>query len=208
MFVVATSIFLNGCVSTLLLNKQPPQILGVKQKLSKIEAFPDEYVFCDMQKGAWRCPDVSPKTLLSENVEKQISHAKLSDESETFALKSELTKHFDYSDIAGEPLGKVHFPFDSHLLTDHSKDALSYLLPKLIGKPVLLFGFTDNVGIELYNDDLAFNRAKSVKKFLVENGILESEIHVEGNGICCYLVPNGTDEQRKINRRVEVYLAD
>lgn len=161
-----------------------------------------------MQKGAWRCPDVSPKTPVSENSEKLISHAKSGDDPEAFASSSDLNKHFDYSDIVGEPLGKAHFAFDSYFLTDYSKGILSDLLPKLTGKPILLFGFTDNVGTELYNDDLALNRAKSVKKFLVKNGIPESEIHVEGNGICCYLVPNGTDEQRRINRRVEVYFAD
>lgn len=210
MFVVVTLILLNACASTQLPHKQTPEILGVKQKLSKSNVFPDEYIFCDMQQGAWKCPDVSPKTRLKDG---QISHAKSDSanelaEAEGFASASDLQKNFSYSDIVGEPLGKAHFAFDSYFLTDYSKGILSNLVPKLTGRPVLLFGFTDNIGTELYNDELALNRANSVKEFLIENGIPESEIHVEGNGVCCYLVPNGTDEQRRINRRVEVYFAD
>lgn len=211
MFVVVTLILLSGCATQTLPNKEPPQILGVKQKLSKSKAFPDEFVFCDLEKGAWRCPEVTEKTPIdsdSSSSDGQISHAKSGDDPEAFASSSDLKKHFDYSDIVGEPLAKAHFAFDSYYLTDYSKGIISRLLPKLTGKPVLLFGFTDSVGTELYNDELALNRANSVKAFLVQNGIPESEIHVEGNGICCYLVPNGTDEQRRINRRVEFYFAD
>jgi outer membrane protein OmpA-like peptidoglycan-associated protein len=210
MFVIVTLILLNACASTQLPHKQTPEILGVKQKLSKSDVFPDEYIFCDMQQGAWKCPDVSPKTRIKDN---HISHAKsdsVSEQSEAegFASASDLQKNFNYSDIVGERLGKTHFAFNSYFLTDDSKDILSNLVPKLTGRPMLLLGFTDNIGTELYNDELAFNRANSVKEFLIENGIPESEIHVEGNGVCCYLVPNGTDEQRRINRRVEVYFAD
>lgn len=208
MFVVVTLILLNACASTQLPHKQAPEILGVKQKLSKSDVFPDEYIFCDMHQGAWKCPDVSPKTRIKAD---QISHAKsgsVKAQAKYFTSDSDLQKNFSYSDIVGKPLGKAHFAFDSYFLTDYSKGILFNLVPKLTGRPVLLFGFTDNIGTELYNDELALNRANSVKEFLIQNGIPESEIHVEGNGVCCYLVPNGTDKQRRINRRVEVYFAD
>ncbi len=196
---------MSGCASNPLPNRQAPSILGVNQNHSKSDVFPEEYVFCDIEKGAWRCPQVSAKTAITRDV--------VADESESleaidYTSVTDLDKNFTYSDLVGEPLGKAHFAFDSHYLTEYSRGILRNLLPKLIGKPVLLLGFTDNIGTELYNDDLAFNRAKAVKQFFVDNGKSGDEIHIEGNGQCCFLVPNGTDDQRQINRRVEIYYAD
>lgn len=192
-------------------NKEPPQILGIKQELSKSDAFLDEFVFCDLGKGAWRCPEITektPKGYKPSTQDNQIPYAKSDYGSEAFASKSDLIKHFDYGDFIGEPLAKSHFAFDSYFLTVDNKDIILGLIDTLTSKPVVLLGFTDNIGTELYNDELALKRAMSVKDFLVHNGIPESSVHVEGSGTCCYLVPNGTDEERRINRRVEFYFVD
>jgi len=189
----------------LLPNKQQPEILGVNQKLSKTDVFPDEYVFCDIQKGAWRCPQITSKTPVTN---KNILLEKSKQTFSGYSSKNDISKNFNYSDLVGESLGKIHFAFNKYNLTGQNINTLSDLLPKLSGKPLLLFGYTDNIGTELYNDELALNRAKSVRQFLIDRGKPASEIHIEANGICCYLVPNGTEEQRRINRRVEVYFAD
>lgn len=211
MFGAVTLLLLSACATQQLPNKERPYILGVTQKSSENAALPDEFVFCDRQKGAWRCPKVTEKTPIEPNLfnpDGQHSQRKAAETAEAFTSPSDLKKHFNYSDIVGEPLTQVHFNVASYSLTDDSKGIISGVLSKLTGKPVLVFGFTDNAGTELYNDVLALNRAESVKKFLVQNGIPAAEIHVEGNGICCFLVPNATDEQRVINRRVEIYFAE
>ena len=53
------------------------------------------------------------------------------------------------------------------------------------------------------NYELSLERVKSVKQFLVEKGIEESRLKETGFGGTKPLVGYGTDDERKVNRRVE-----
>ena len=77
---------------------------------------------------------------------------------------------------------------------------------------ILIYGFADVRGSDLYNQILSYNRAKTVKHYLQENGIKSSQIKfIKGKGEK-FLVNNCTedsscsDAEHEKNRRVELML--
>ena len=64
-------------------------------------------------------------------------------------------------------------------------------------------GHTDNLGSSDYNLDLSIRRAKSVQKFLVEQGVSEKQLESEGRGETQPVATNETSLGRGKNRRVE-----
>lgn len=209
-YIVVMCGLLNACSNTFLTKesvelqkKGQPNFLDVKQSFSHEAESNQEYVLCDVEKGAWKCPSYPEKKKLLP-----ISNQLVEQRKKHFSNRDEVEKSFGVEGLVGDGLGVVHFDFDSYGL---GRKEISYLLSevyqKINGRSVLLFGYTDNVGSEQYNDKLALRRAVAVKEFLVERGIPENLISVKGSGACCYLVPNGTEQQRRINRRTEIYLA-
>lgn len=65
-------------------------------------------------------------------------------------------------------------------------------------------GHTDNVGDEGGNQVLSFERAESVKRWLVEKGLDGSTIIAFGRGDAAPIAPNGVGKARAQNRRVEI----
>jgi outer membrane protein OmpA-like peptidoglycan-associated protein len=66
-------------------------------------------------------------------------------------------------------------------------------------------GFTDSTGSYSYNYQLSQRRAQAVANVIKSYGVA-NRIYVKG---CSYnkpLVPNKTEAQRALNRRVEIYL--
>lgn len=62
-FIGAISVLLAaGCTTLNLPNRELPHELGVKQVPGRDESHPAEYVFCDINGGAWACETVTPKT--------------------------------------------------------------------------------------------------------------------------------------------------
>jgi len=64
-------------------------------------------------------------------------------------------------------------------------------------------GHTDNVGNEAGNKSLSENRAKAVQSYLISLGIKKDRLQIKGFGETTPLVPNDTENNRQINRRVE-----
>ena len=83
-------------------------------------------------------------------------------------------------------------------------DNLKSLLVNEIEIRIEIAGHTDNNGSELANQLLSENRAKSVKSYLVKNGIEESRIKCVGYGKKQPIANNSTKEGRKKNRRIEI----
>ncbi|AZV47048.1 thrombospondin [Nautilia sp. PV-1] len=66
-------------------------------------------------------------------------------------------------------------------------------------------GYTDNIGSAEYNLKLSQKRAEAVKKILVNvYGINPQRIVAKGYGEAYPLVPNTTETNRALNRRVEI----
>lgn len=68
---------------------------------------------------------------------------------------------------------------------------------------IKLEGHTDVVGDAAANLQLSKDRVNEVKKYLVNKGIKAERITTEGYGSTKPIVAKGTDEERKVNRRVE-----
>ena len=66
-------------------------------------------------------------------------------------------------------------------------------------------GFTDSKGSYAYNQKLSSSRALSVANTLKSQG-LQNNIYTKGCSFNKPLVPNKSDAQRALNRRVEIYL--
>lgn len=74
------------------------------------------------------------------------------------------------------------------------------------GKPIIIEGHTDAQGPEGFNKTLSMQRAQSVKKFLVENGLSPDRIQTIGRGENEPIATNQTPEGRANNRRVEIVI--
>ena len=76
------------------------------------------------------------------------------------------------------------------------------------GKVLVVEGHTDSIGSEAANQKLSQERAESVRRFMISEGIDESKIEAVGKGESSPLVPNDTAERRANNRRVEIVVRD
>lgn len=69
---------------------------------------------------------------------------------------------------------------------------------------ILVVGHTDSKGSEEYNQSLSERRAQSAADFLLQQGLSEARIQIEGRGETEPIATNDTAEGRQENRRVEV----
>lgn len=102
------------------------------------------------------------------------------------------------------------FAFDNASLTPEAQAyfddfvGLMQMNPKLQLKVI---GHTDNVGKERVNLKVSLARAKSVKDYLVAQGVGKNRITVAGVGASEPMVPNNTAANRAKNRRVELIVS-
>ncbi|MBQ3672946.1 MAG: OmpA family protein [Paludibacteraceae bacterium] len=104
-------------------------------------------------------------------------------------------------------LRNIQFAYDSHELTYESDKELEQLLALLRMNPTMrieLSAHTDDRGNDKYNDRLSTLRGEAVLQWLAEKGIDTSRIKTVGYGKRKPLVPNTSDENRALNRRVEI----
>jgi len=197
-------------------HRTPPAELGVKQQRQTEPTTPGEFIFCSPTGGAWPCQGATQKTL-SADAGKKIdlsgsSQRGVSGSSVNTAVKDALSKITpSFKVLPGEkeipnspPLAVVEFDFDSSKLRADAKLKLIDALPLLKGKKLEIHGYTDNVGGKPYNNKLGQKRADAVLLF-IKSGEVADSMSAYGHGLCCYKVPNDTEEQRATNRRVEVY---
>lgn len=69
-----------------------------------------------------------------------------------------------------------------------------------------IHGHTDNVGSDSFNQNLSANRANSVKKVFLNNGIPEHQIEVFAYGSSKNTFNNDTEHNRYANRKVEIVI--
>ena len=68
-------------------------------------------------------------------------------------------------------------------------------------------GYTDNIGSEQSNLSLSYERAKAVADFLIKEKIPKNSIKFKGLGSKNPIKPNDTEDNRLINRRVEIKIS-
>ncbi|MCU0469055.1 MAG: OmpA family protein [Arcicella sp.] len=132
--------------------------------------------------------------------------------------------NFDFSDKIGadkildiplEPIKKDSKEILNNIFFDTAKwdlkpestvelDKLVALLKNNPSLPIEISGHTDDVGKDNDNLILSQKRAKSVADFLIQKGINPTNIKAEGYGKTRPYLPNNSDENRKLNRRIEV----
>ncbi len=109
---------------------------------------------------------------------------------------------------------KIEFDYDSSVLK-----ASSYHLLKEVGvaltskalrhKKIMINGHTDSDGSDRYNLRLSFDRAESVKAYLVSRfNISEDRLDIRGFGEELPIKPNTSGYNKQINRRVEFEIAE
>ena len=100
----------------------------------------------------------------------------------------------------------VTFAFNSSDRTSVAKANLDKLTQVLINNPdtnINIYGHTDSVGADDYNQKLSERRANSVKAYLATKGIASSRMFALGEGESSPVASNDTDAGRAKNRRVE-----
>lgn len=105
-----------------------------------------------------------------------------------------------------EKFNKIYFDFDSHRLSDEAQNYLASIvgvLNKVPDAKIAIDGHASEEGQRRHNEKLAYNRAKAVAKFLVEQGIDKDRVIVIGHGS---LVPNeeNVNHELPLDRRAEV----
>ncbi len=109
------------------------------------------------------------------------------------------------------PDSTFRFDFDSAELSQKNRELLSRIAGILLvskGYGLSVFGYTDDVGTEQYNQQLSERRAKAVEDYLIHAGIDESIIRMKGFGKMSPHVAGTTASARGQNRRVEIALTD
>ena len=104
-------------------------------------------------------------------------------------------------------LRNIQFEYDSYELTESSNEALEALAQLMLINPTLhieLSAHTDDQGSDRYNDKLSTLRGQAVASWLKQHGIDSERIESVGYGKRKPLVENDSEENRAINRRVEI----
>jgi outer membrane protein OmpA-like peptidoglycan-associated protein len=101
---------------------------------------------------------------------------------------------------------QIQFDFNKSTIKPISYPILDAVRDVLTGNPKITLevqGHTDNVGNPAYNQRLSEQRADAVRAYLVAHGIDQSRLVSKGYGLTQPLVPNTTEGNRSLNRRVQ-----
>jgi OmpA-OmpF porin, OOP family len=107
---------------------------------------------------------------------------------------------------------QIHFEFNKDKIRSESfpiLDAVADVLQKFPDMKLEIQGHTDNKGKAAYNKQLSNRRAAAVVKYLVSTaGVDATRLTSKGYGMEVPLVPNDTELNRALNRRVQFIRKD
>jgi outer membrane protein OmpA-like peptidoglycan-associated protein len=106
--------------------------------------------------------------------------------------------------------GEVLFKTDQSDLLPIARSRLERVAEVLkeqgVEKTMVVQGHTDSRGSDAYNDKLSQDRAESVRRFLIEEGLPAEKIRAVGKGEGNPIASNDSAEGRANNRRVEIVI--
>ena len=100
----------------------------------------------------------------------------------------------------------LYFNIGSHTLTGVAQknvDEKIQILKTKDFKKIIIAGYTCNLGADELNKTLSKQRAERIAAYFISKGIPADKIEIYGKGPEYPLYPNTTEENRKLNRRVE-----
>ncbi|HOK45738.1 MAG TPA: OmpA family protein [Bryobacteraceae bacterium] len=117
------------------------------------------------------------------------------------------------------PLGMVvemandsfKFDFDQATLRPENRETLSRIAGVLLassGYRLFVYGHTDDIGTDEYNQQLSLRRAQAVADYLIKAGVPADIMTTKGFGKSSPRVKGTTPEARQQNRRVEIGIVD
>lgn len=104
-------------------------------------------------------------------------------------------------------LNNIFFDTDKFDLKSESREELAIVVDLMktnAGMVIEISGHTDNQGAADYNVKLSESRAKSVVNYLVAAGVPAARLKFKGYGASQPAVPNDTEANRALNRRIEM----
>lgn len=104
-------------------------------------------------------------------------------------------------------LTKINFVKNITSISDSIKLILQDMVAPYLNQPLAEFfvnGYTDDSGTPYLNEELSFTRARAIAEYLRSLGIAYEKIHTQGWADANPIMPNDSDENRFINRRVEI----
>jgi outer membrane protein OmpA-like peptidoglycan-associated protein len=155
--------------------------------------------------------DKTSQKLQAEQAEGQANRAKLADlETKLKDARDTIAKIAAVKDddrgMVITLSGEVLFKTGKWDLKAGAMAKLDQIAEALRGKeqPIVVFGYTDNIGTRENNMDLSQKRSSAVRDYLVGRGIPSDLITAQGKGPDEPVSDNGSVDGRAANRRVEI----
>ncbi len=100
----------------------------------------------------------------------------------------------------------IHFTFNEyHLSTTAIQQIQEFVSNKTTYDSIFIYGHTDQIGTNNYNNNLSLKRAISVKNNLQQQGVDTNKIYIiEGKGKTALISNKQDAASRTLNRRVEI----
>lgn len=161
-------------------------------------------------------PIIVDTTAYSQTVKTDTLESKNNDLSERLRQRQDsITTNTGVGRLRHEPLIleratlRFNFDFNSSAVNAETARYLDDLAQALLDNPGLqikLTGHTDNIGSQKFNMRLSFERANAMRSYLIGKGVPEDRITAEGKGMSEPVTGNRTEEERAVNRRVELVI--
>lgn len=129
---------------------------------------------------------------------------------------AELKKNLPEAEVVRDG-DKVYVALPAGILFDTGKDALKQGAKDSLTKAaatlkksetnIIVQGHTDSTGSDAINQPLSERRARQVREYLVANGVPGSRLTAVGYGASLPAVPNDTEANRALNRRVQLEIS-
>lgn len=148
----------------------------------------------DMEKAASLGHEGARQWLNPPVKEEQITHAKQATVEQETVSDNEPVINFDFNSAVVKPSYLI-------ILDEIGAD----IKEKLSGTTITVAGHADSIGSDGFNNRLSMKRAEAVKKYITETYQIPSELIIlKAYGESKPLVPNDSEENRALNRRVEI----